>query len=129
MYRLFNYQTLLILFLILASTACQKKQSISGKEFIERDVLVDVLVDIHLMDGVTQDRKFSRIYEADSLDILTPILDKYQVNKQMFDTTMIVYSLNPDLLDAVYNDVLIKLNVMLDEISKEEESAANTPES
>ena len=102
-------------------TACQKNKGIKGDEFIEREVLVDVLVDIHLMDGVTQDRKFGRKYDVDSLDIFTPILEKHQVTKQMFDTTMFVYSRNPELLDKVYNDVLIKLNVMLDENNKEEE--------
>ena len=121
------YQSILILLLVLTFTACQKNKGIKGDEFIEREVLVDVLVDIHLMDGVTQDRKFGRKYDVDSLDIFTPILEKHQVTRQMFDTTMFVYSRNPELLDKVYNDVLIKLNVMLDENNKEE--PASTPES
>ena len=128
MYHRLRYLPILFLMLTLALTACKKKQSITGKEFIDRDVLVEVLVDIHLMDGVTQDRKFSRIYDVDSLDILSPIFDKHQVNKQMFDTTMFVYSRNPELLDAVYNDVLIRLNVMLDQNNKEEEMVSR-PES
>lgn len=111
-----------ILLIALIFSACKREKSISGKEFLERDVLIEVLVDIHLMDGVTQDRKFNRKYEVDSIDVLTPILEKHQVSKQMFDTTMYVYTRNPKLLDEVYNDVLIKLNVMLDEISKEEYS-------
>jgi hypothetical protein len=126
MYDRLPYPSILILLLVLTFTACQKKKSITGDEFIEREVLVDVLVDIHLMDGVTQDRKFGRKYDVDSLDIFTPILEKHQVSKQMFDTTMFVYSRNPKLLDQVYNDVLIKLNVMLDENNKEE--PASTPE-
>jgi hypothetical protein len=127
MYDRLPYPGILILLLVLTFTACQKKKSITGDEFIEHEVLVDVLVDIHLMDGVTQDRKFGRKYDVDSLDIFTPILEKHQVTKQMFDTTMFVYSRNPELLDKVYNDVLIKLNVMLDENNKEE--PASTPES
>jgi hypothetical protein len=111
---------LLFLFLSLVFSACKKEKSIKGKEFIEREVLVDVLVDLHLMDGVTMDRQFGRKYEADSIDVVTPILEKHQVSRQMFDTTMYVYSRHPELLDEVYNDVLIKLNVMLDENSKEE---------
>ncbi len=122
-----HYSVLLILLLALSFTACNKDPSIKGKEFVEREVLVDVLVDIHLMDGVTQDRRFGRKYDVDSIDILTPILDKHQVTRQMFDTTMYVYSQNPILLDQVYNDVLIKLNVMLDENNKE--VPASTPES
>ena len=115
----FLYPVLFLLFL-LAVSACKKDQRISGKEFVDRDVLIDVLVDLHLVDGVTQDRKFSRKYEADSIDVLSPILEKHQISRQMFDTTMYVYTRNPKLLDEVYNEVLIKLNVMLDENSKEE---------
>ena len=117
---------LFFILLAISLSACKKDKPITGKEFIEREVLVDLLVDLHLMDGVTQDRQFSRKFEADSIDMVTPILDKHQVTRQMFDTTMYVYSRNPKLLDEVYNDVLIKLNVMLDENNKED--PASTPE-
>jgi len=127
MYARLRYSTFLILILALTLTACKKPKAITGKEFVEREALVGVLVDIHLMDGVTQDRKFSRSYDVDSVDILTPILEKHQVTRQMFDTTMYVYSRHPLLLDEVYNDVLIKLNVMLDENNKEEAEEASRP--
>ena len=110
----------LFLLLAIAFTACKKDKEIRGKEFVERELLIDVLVDLHLVDGVTQDRQFGRKYDADSIDVLSPILEKHQISKQMFDTTMYVYTRNPKLLDDVYNEVLIKLNVMLDENSKEE---------
>jgi hypothetical protein len=126
MFARLRYPGIFILLLALTFTACKKQKTITGKEFMDRDALVSVLVDIHLMDGVTQDRKFGRKFDVDSLEIFTPILEKYQVSKQMFDTTMFVYSRHPELLDQVYNDVLIKLNVMLDENNKEE--PASTPE-
>ncbi len=126
MYRQHSYPVILILLLALTIAACNKEERITGKEFAKREVLIDVLVDIHLMDGVTQDRKFNRIYDVDSVDVLTPILEKHQISRQMFDTTMYVYTRNPELLDAVYNDVLIKLNVLLDEINKDE-NPASTP--
>jgi hypothetical protein len=111
---------LLLLILVMVSPACQKKKAITGKAFIKREVLVDVLVDLHLVDGVTNDRKFSRKYDVDSIDVLSPILEKYHVTQEMFDTTIITYSKHPELFDQVYNDVLIKLNVMLDENDKED---------
>lgn len=110
---------LLLLILVLAVPACKKKDSISGKAFIKSEVLVDVLVDIHLADGVTNDRKFNRKYDADSIDVLSPILEKHKVSRKMFDTTLVVYSQHPELFDQVYNEVLIKLNVMLDENDKD----------
>ena len=127
MYRPLCCKGILILLLALTITACKNEDRITGKEFASREVLIDVLVDIHLMDGVTQDRKFGRKFDVDSVDVLTPILEKHNISRQMFDTTMYAYSRNPELLDAVYNDVLIRLNVMLDENNKEEEPAS-TPE-
>ena len=112
------FRLLLITLLLVAgvSSGCLRNKEITGAEFVPREVLVDVLVDIHLMDGVTNDRKFYRRYtDVDSIDVLSPILEKYELTLAMFDTTMVEYSRNPELLDKVYNDVLTKLNVMLDE--------------
>ena len=110
----------LLLTLALLCNACKKDKPITGKEFIERETLVNILVDLHMADAITQDRKFSRKFDADSIDLVTPLLEKYEVTRQMYDTTMYEYTRKPKLLDEVYNDVLIKLNVMLDENSKEE---------
>ncbi len=107
---------LLLSLMLITLVGCSKKTEISGKAFVPRDELVDMLVDLHLVDGITNDRKFYRSYEeVDSVDLLGPILEKYQVSQQMFDTTMYEYSRYPEIFDQVYNDVLTKLNIMLDE--------------
>lgn len=107
---------LLLSLMLVTLVGCSTKTEIKGKEFVPRDELVDMLVDLHLVDGITNDRKFYRAYEeVDSVDLLGPILEKYQVSQQMFDTTMYEYSRHPGIFDQVYNDVLTKLNIMLDE--------------
>jgi len=109
---------LLLLFslMLIFVTGCSKKTEITGKEFIPREELVDLIVDLHMIDGITNDRKFYRKYEGvDSIDMFGPILEKYQVSREMFDTTMYEYSRYPEIFDQVYNDVLMKLNIMLDE--------------
>jgi hypothetical protein len=98
---------------------CLRKKSIKGDEFIDRDMLVEMLVDIHLAEGISNDRKFHRRFEADSVDMLLPIFEKYGVTREKFDTTMYTYSRYPDLMDDVYNEVLINLNIMLDENDQE----------
>jgi hypothetical protein len=114
--------SIILILTLLIAAGCQKKKQISGKEFVPREVLVDVLVDIHLVDGITNDRKFYRRYEGvDSVDLLGPILEKHNITLQMFDTTMYEYSRYPLLLDQVYNDVLMKLNIMLDENDQAED--------
>lgn len=112
---------------LLMNHACSRPKKITGKEFIEKEVLVNVLVDIHLVDGITNDRKFFRRYtDSDSIDVLGPILEKHQVTKQMFDTTMVAYTRNPPLFDEVYNEVLSRLNMMLDELDKDEDNVEET---
>ncbi len=108
-----RFITLLALLILLFS--CKKKEEITGKTFIPRETFVEILVDIHLMDGITNDHKFYHHYDSDSLDILSPILKKYGVSKHIFDTTMHEYSRYPRLMDEVFNDVLTELNIMLDE--------------
>jgi hypothetical protein len=112
----------LLLFLSVIPPGCSREKQIAGSAFIPREVLVDVLVDLHLVDGITNDRKFYRRYEGvDSIDVLGPILEKHGVSRQMFDTTLYEYSRNPELFDQVYNDVLMKLDILLDENDQEEE--------
>ena len=111
---------LMLIFLLAAGySGCNRNKAITGKEFIPREVLIDILVDLHLVDGITNDRKFHRRYDADSIDVINPVFEKYHIDRAMFDTTMAVYSRYPELLDEIYNEVLIKLNVMLDENEKD----------
>lgn len=127
MHKHLRFLGILAFLSLLIFTGCSKTEQISGKAFIEREKLVDVLVDIHLIDGVTNDRKFHRRYDADSIDLLSPILEKYHITQTMFDTTLATYSKHPDLFDKVYADVLIKLNVMLDQNDKKGEEGNEEP--
>lgn len=114
--------TILIMTALLFTAGCLQKKNIKGDAFVEKGVLVEMLVDIHLAEGISNDRKFHRRFEADSVDMLGPILQKYGVTRKKFDTTMYTYSRYPELMDEVYNEVLIKLNVMLDENDQEAEA-------
>jgi len=110
-----------LIIVTLASAGCLRKKSIKGPEFIDRKELVNILIEIHLSEGVANDRKFHRRFDADSIDMLTPILVRHGVTREQLDTTMYMYTKYPYLMDELYNEVLIKLNVMLDQNDKEEE--------
>jgi hypothetical protein len=112
----FSFPVFMLILSLILSSGCARKTRIKGKEYVDREMLVNILVDIHLVDGITNDRKFYRRYEhTDSIDLLGPILEKYNVTRAQYDSTLAEYSRHPQLLDQVYNDVLMKLNVMLDE--------------
>lgn len=110
------FSLLILISLCFASVGCAKKKRISGKEYVSKEVLVDVLVDIHLIDGITDHRNYLRKYNyIDSIDLITPIFNKHQITKEKFDSTIAEYSRHPELLDQVYDEVMMKLNVMLDD--------------
>ena len=120
---------IILLAAIILPYSCINKKEITGNDFIPREAFVDVLVDIHLVDGITNDRKFYRRYESDSLDLLSPILEKHNISRQKFDTTLYQYSRYPRLFDEVYNDVLMKLNIMMDENDQSEDRPNKVEES
>ncbi len=111
---------LAVLPVLLAS--CSNEPEVTGDAFVPREVFIDVLVDIHLVDGITQERMFYRRYkDVDSIDVLSPIFDKHGIDAASFDTTMYAYSRYPELYDQIYNEVLMKLNMMLDELDNSPE--------
>ncbi len=117
---------LLILLVLLTGSVslngCKQEKKITGKEYIPRDVLVNVITDIHLMDGITNDMKYYRKYNpGDSIDMYSYIFEKYNVDRKMYERTINEYSKYPQLLDKVYDEVLMELKLLQDKVEMEEE--------
>ncbi|MFZ5941966.1 MAG: DUF4296 domain-containing protein [Bacteroidota bacterium] len=111
-----NYLLLSLLLFALLS-GCAKKQRITGSYFVPRDVMVSVLADIYLLDGITDSYKFYRSYSAtDSIDMHSVIFEKYGITREQFDSTLNEYSQYPELLDKVYDEVIMNLNLMQDSL-------------
>lgn len=112
---------MLALVILLGGAACNRKKKISGDQYIDRDVLVQVIMDMHLIDGITNDMRYYRKFNPDdSIDIYSPIFEKYNINREMYDRTISEYSKYPKLMDDVYDDVLMQLNLLQDRIESEE---------
>ncbi len=113
---------LLIITILLGSIACNKNKQIKGDEYIERDVLVEVIMDMHLIDGITNDMNYYRKFNpGDSIDIYGPIFEKYDITREMYERTINEYSKYPQLMDEVYDEVLMKLSLLQDRIESEED--------
>jgi hypothetical protein len=117
---------LMILLVVLTGNGtlngCKREKKVTGKEYIPRDVLVHVITEIHLIDGITNDMQYYRKYNpGDSIDIYSSIFDKHNVDREMYERTIDEYSKYPQLLDKVYDEVLMELKLLQDKVEAEEQ--------
>ncbi len=102
----------------LALLACSReKTGVSGKGIIPRSKFVNILVDIHMMDAITNSPEFYRKFDPkDSVDVHTEIFKKYDVTRAEFDSTFVAYTRHPEAYIKVYDDVILKLNLKMDSL-------------
>ncbi len=96
---------------------------IRHKYIIPRDKFVDILVDIHLMDAITNGPEFYRKFSAeDSVNVYSEIFKKFGVSRAQFDSTMVSYTRRPELYLKIYDDVILRLNFRIDELKDKKPS-------
>ncbi len=112
-----------ILLMTLFVVSCGRDNGGAGhRKLIPRDKFVDILVDIHLMDAITNGPQFYRKFDVnDSVNVHEEIFKKYNVTRAQFDSTFTSYTRDPEHYLKVYDDVILKLNLRLDELKN------NTP--
>ena len=78
---------------------------------------INVLVDVHLADGIAVENMSSGKGLLDSASLYGSVFNKYNVNRTMFDSTMSYYSEHPDDFQKIYNKVTARLKLMEDELN------------
>jgi len=111
---------------LLAGTGCNNKQK---KHVIPKDDFVDILVDIHLLDGIMRQPNFKKsLTKNDTTDYYDAILRSHNYSREQFDSTVLYYSKDIREFDDIYQNVLSNLNQMeaeaedeLEQLRKEKE--------
>jgi len=111
---------LAIIFIFAALLSCKDDITrMKKKNLIPRSEFVQILAEIHMLDVMAIGPDFNRKFEAgDTILLNQSIFDKYHVTKAQFDTTVSMYVRQPELYTKVYDEVLLKLNYMLDTLKK-----------
>jgi hypothetical protein len=106
-----------VLFVTLITISCRNENTnLVGiierpKDLINKDSMVNILVDIHLADAIVthseyindEKRKFS--YSA-----YKSVFEKHNLTKLRFENSISYYSLNQDELKNIYDSVLVKMS-------------------
>ncbi len=109
---------LLLLMAILAVSCVHRRYG----EIIPPKKFVNVLVDIHLADGIAvENMSHAKGAKLDSASLYGSVFSKYDITRTIFDSTMSFYSEHPDDFQKVYNKVTAKLKLMENELNARQE--------
>jgi hypothetical protein len=110
----------LVLLLLVFALSCLGR---SGRYIIPEKKFVDVLVDIHLADGIAMDNmRYSDAFVLDSASLYESVFNKYKITRAQFDSTMQYYSAHPDDFQQVYNKLTAKLKRMEDGLKTKQDT-------
>ncbi len=87
------------------------------KYLIPEKVLVPLLVDLHMADGIGAAQRVLPLPEnLDSTVLYNSVFEKYRVSREEFDSTMTYYTNHPDNLNKIYEKVLAELSRLESEL-------------
>lgn len=95
--------------------SCQRDRP--QKDLLEKDELIPLLIDLHLVYAIQSSAKFRNIsLDVDSVDVHTYIFEKHGVSKVAFDSTIAWYSRHPKLFTEIYDEVVMDLTQKQDSL-------------
>ena len=114
---------LVISVIFVLSCQNQKRLDKVPKGIIPKDKMVELLVDIHLADGIIAMRKFdSRKHEYQIEGYYKYLYEKHGYNREIIDSSIRFYSRYPAEYDIIYDEVFEKLSKIESEIESEKET-------
>lgn len=131
--RIFTLLSAFLIFLLLFSAGCSGDDSDKPDLVLEKDKMVEVMVDVHLAEAV-----LTRLRgKGEDVTELTEVyyqrvFEMNHITQQEFDTSFTYYQRNLDIMDDIYEDVITELNKMEREAEliqrKEAETDKKKPE-
>jgi len=101
-------KTLIALTLVLGLAACKPQKP---EHVIPADDMVEVLLDLHMADGLLGNVKYrATIAQIDTTNLYDAILSRHGYTRKDLDTSLFYYSAHITEFDQIYNKVLEQLN-------------------
>jgi len=107
-----EYSILYALAFILLSISCNREKMVVPEGMIQGEDFVNLLVEIHITDGIIHKKPLTRMEKEDLTFSYYPgILKKYGLNRAEFDSTIYFYAQYPDEFVKIYDEVLKILSI------------------
>jgi len=110
--RLKSFPGFLLLFFcgMIFFSSCVKKPVTIPKDVMSKEELVPVLVDIHLAQAVLNMSQLNDSSRYNIRDYLDFIFKSHHITQRSYDTSMAFYTLHPELLNEIYEEVISELS-------------------
>jgi hypothetical protein len=90
--------------------SCSKKSVEVPKNILTKEELVPILVDIHLAQAFIGMNQFSDSSKFNLQDYSSYIYKSHHMTKEKYENSMAFYTLHPELLDEIYQEVINELS-------------------
>jgi hypothetical protein len=122
-----SIKAVVVIIILLISVSCQHKNK---KYIIDEKKFTSLLVDLHLAEAIGMQTKRGIIgdYQIDSASLYGSVFEKHGVTRAMLDSTMVSYSLQPEKMQKIMNNVNAELKHLEEDTElkiKEEEKRAS----
>jgi len=105
-----------LLLVILIFAGC-KRDPLPSKA-IDRKTFINMLVDIHIAEGMHTERRRINLDSLQSTSVYLSVLKKYHVSEDKMLITTLYYSRNSKAYDKIFTEVLSKITIMTEELNK-----------
>lgn len=73
--------------------------------------MVDFLTELHKLDGALSVKGFGNAQDRENVYYYNALLEKYEITKAEFDSSLVWYTKNPKRFDKIYTEVIVNLNL------------------
>jgi hypothetical protein len=103
------------LIIILVIAGCKRDPKPSNA--IDRKTFINVLVDVHIAEGMYLERQQIHLDSLQSKSIYLSVLKKYNVSEERMLATTLYYSRHTKEYDKIFTEVLSKISSMTEELN------------
>jgi hypothetical protein len=107
--------TYLLFILFLSFLSCQSKEK---KERLSPDKMTEIIIDLHMADGIMSVHRIRRDLEVEPKEVYDSVLKKHGVNMEQFENSVKYYSKNMKKYTKIYNQVIKHFSQLETEIQK-----------
>jgi len=111
------FKIVVCFFLFAACLSCSKPKPEIPKGILTQKEMVPILVDIHIAQAAKDLYHTGDTARFSINDFLPFILSSHHIEKAVYDSSIAFYTLHPEIMQQVYDDVINELSKKQGEVS------------